>query len=123
MQKLTSAQLASLSVKLDDEEARVHAAAGSGSSPLAPLISPEPGDQTDVADREIQERQADAMLEHYRTQLADIAAARVRMAQGIYGTCTGCGDPIVFARLSAYPTAKRCTDCQHEHERLHATSY
>jgi len=119
---LTSSQLAALTGKLDEEEARVHAAVGAGTSPLAPLDQREPGDQTDVADYEIGERQADAMLEHYRMQLDDIAATRARMAGGDFGTCVDCGQPIPFERLAAYPTAKRCADCQHKHERLYAAS-
>jgi RNA polymerase-binding transcription factor DksA len=62
------------------------------------------------------------MLEHYRMQLDDIAATRARMAGGEFGTCVECRQPIPFERLAAYPTAKRCADCQHKHERLYAAS-
>lgn len=50
----------------------------------------------------------------------DIAAARRRIAAGTYGICTDCGAEIGYARLRAYPTAKRCIGCQQEHERKRA---
>jgi len=59
------------------------------------------------------------MPDHYRMQLADIAAARARMQRGQYGNCIDCQQPIPFSRLQAYPTAKRCTACQRRHEHLY----
>lgn len=47
----------------------------------------------------------------------DIIAARRRLAAGTYGVCIECGDAIGYRRLLAYPTAKRCIECQREHER------
>lgn len=49
-------------------------------------------------------------------ELQDVEAALRRMHEGRYGTCLGCGDPIAFERLRAYPTAKRCRRCQARHE-------
>ncbi|GAA4341477.1 hypothetical protein GCM10023144_42390 [Pigmentiphaga soli] len=49
--------------------------------------------------------------------LRDVAAARARIAAGTYGQCVNCGDDIEYARLLAYPTAKRCLSCQEVHER------
>ena len=45
-------------------------------------------------------------------ELRDILAAERRMAAGTYGVCIDCDEPIPYARLAAYPTAKRCLDCQ-----------
>jgi DnaK suppressor protein len=45
-------------------------------------------------------------------ELQDVEAALARMAQGAYGACVNCGEPIPFERLSAHPTAKRCQPCQ-----------
>ncbi|WP_035883496.1 TraR/DksA family transcriptional regulator [Cupriavidus metallidurans] len=116
MNALTSAQFATLAAMLDAEDARARAALGTGASPRAPLERQDPGDKTDVADREIGQRQADVMREHYRVELEDIAAARGRMTLGSYAICRECEEPIPFERLQAYPTAKRCMDCQREHE-------
>ncbi len=59
------------------------------------------------------ERQTEfAMNEHETAELGDIDAALERIQAGTYGTCTDCGAVIAPARLNAYPTAKRCIDCQ-----------
>lgn len=46
----------------------------------------------------------------------DIDAAQHRILSGTYGRCLDCSDPIPFERLDAYPTAKRCLECQARHE-------
>ena len=59
------------------------------------------------------ERQTEfAINEHETAELGDIDAALERIDAGTYGQCTDCGVTIPPARLSAYPTAKRCIDCQ-----------
>ena len=59
------------------------------------------------------ERQTEfAINEHETAELGDIEAAMERVDAGTYGQCTDCGVTIPPARLSAYPTAKRCIDCQ-----------
>lgn len=55
-------------------------------------------------------------LTTYRGDLNDrieqIRAAQERLAQGTYGTCQRCGQPIAQARLDAIPWAAYCIDCQ-----------
>jgi DnaK suppressor protein len=59
------------------------------------------------------ERQTEfAINEHKTAELGDIDASLERIDAGTYGQCTDCGVIIPPARLSAYPTAKRCIDCQ-----------
>ncbi|PVE08009.1 TraR/DksA C4-type zinc finger protein [Limnohabitans sp. Rim28] len=59
------------------------------------------------------ERQTEfAINEHETAELGDIDAALERMDAGTYGQCTDCGVTIPPERLNAYPTAKRCIDCQ-----------
>lgn len=60
-----------------------------------------------------------AMNEHETAELGEIDAALERYQAGTYGNCTDCGIGIPPARLSAYPTAKRCIGCQSlsEHHR------
>jgi RNA polymerase-binding transcription factor DksA len=43
--------------------------------------------------------------------LADVFAALRRVADGTYGRCLACGDPIAIARLHALPEASHCIDC------------
>ena len=49
-------------------------------------------------------------------ELRDIHAAQARLAAGTYGVCIDCGVAVPYARLVAYPTAKRCLGCQQIHE-------
>ncbi|MFA5521456.1 MAG: TraR/DksA family transcriptional regulator [Castellaniella sp.] len=49
-------------------------------------------------------------------EVRDIVAAEQRLESSQYGECIDCGRNIRFARLDAYPTAKRCYQCQVEHE-------
>jgi RNA polymerase-binding transcription factor DksA len=49
-------------------------------------------------------------------ELREVNAARGRLAEGQYGVCIECGVDILPARLEAYPTALRCTDCQAQAE-------
>ena len=53
-----------------------------------------------------------AMNEHETAELGDIEAALERLDAGTYGHCTDCGVNIPPARVNAYPSAKRCIDCQ-----------
>jgi len=50
------------------------------------------------------------------TEMADIEQALARMHVQTYGACVDCGGAIGLKRLQAYPTAKRCRDCQETHE-------
>src|SRR5215831_7028700 len=52
-----------------------------------------------------------ATLAFEREHLADIDAALARLADGSYGTCQACGQPIGAARLAARPAARTCIGC------------
>jgi RNA polymerase-binding protein DksA len=49
-------------------------------------------------------------------ELAEVEAALVRIANGSYGTCSDCGEPIGWPRLNAQPMADRCIACQEKLE-------
>lgn len=49
-------------------------------------------------------------------EIRDVEASLERIKNGIYGTCIECNDKIALDRLEAYPTAKRCINCQSRHE-------
>ena len=53
----------------------------------------------------------DALDQELRAEIAAIEAALARLADGVYGLCTMCGEEIEAARLAAVPTAPRCLDC------------
>jgi RNA polymerase-binding protein DksA len=50
------------------------------------------------------------------SELTDVEAALARIADGGYGTCADCGEPIGWPRLNAQPTAQRCITCQEKLE-------
>jgi len=52
-----------------------------------------------------------ALLGEARDQLAAIARAADRLADGSYGSCERCGLPIGAERLAARPAATACVRC------------
>lgn len=85
---------------------------------LIELLGREPGDSGDVsladALADLNILRADRQIH----ELRDIEAAFGRMRAGVFGICTECGAEIPAQRLLAYPTAKRCLDCQQRREQL-----
>jgi DnaK suppressor protein len=52
-----------------------------------------------------------ALIDQAREHLAQIDAALRRVAEGRYGVCERCGQPIAEARLAARLTASTCIRC------------
>lgn len=61
-----------------------------------------------------------ASIDRHVQEIRDIDAALMRIADGSYGECCDCREPIAIKRLEAYPTARRCVACQEVHERTFA---
>ena len=57
-----------------------------------------------------------ASAERHSTALADTTAALEKIADGRYGVCETCGEAVGYARLLAYPSARRCLACQKSKE-------
>jgi RNA polymerase-binding protein DksA len=77
----------------------------------------------DVGDQSVADALADLELtaiDRHIQELRDIEAARVRIKERLFGSCCDCGAEIGYDRLLAYPTAKRCLDCQRQRERVYA---
>jgi DnaK suppressor protein len=55
--------------------------------------------------------QQKALMLQAEKHLAEIADAQARVAQGRYGVCEQCGQPISAARLDARPVARTCIVC------------
>ena len=92
----------------------------SGEQHRIDLLNNEPGD---TGDESIANALSDfnvAILDRHIQGMRDIEAALQRIKEGEYGVCIDCGDDIDFARLQAYPTAKRCIVCQEKREREYA---
>jgi RNA polymerase-binding protein DksA len=83
------------------------------------------GRVTDSGDQAVADALADldaAIIDRQVKELRDIDAAQARMRSGSYGVCIDCGQDIGFERLRAYPTAKRCIQCQTKRETRFAHS-
>ncbi len=57
-----------------------------------------------------------SMTDHAQS-LNDVERSLESIASGRYGECSDCGCHISYARLTANPTATRCTPCQSQHEK------
>jgi len=91
--------------------------AGSGDDRVVGLRNriAESGDEWGVADGLAELDLAE--VRHTLRELTQVDAALARMRDGTYGECIDCGVDIAPARLAVYPTAVRCVDCQHAHEK------
>lgn len=81
------------------------------------------GSVTDLGDDSVADMLADLEASHVDRQVnevRDVDAALARIKSGEYGVCIDCGENIVFKRLQAYPTAKRCIQCQEQREKHYA---
>ncbi len=58
-----------------------------------------------------------SMSTNDRQLLESIDAALQRIADGAYGKCIHCGEPILEKRLEAVPWARHCLRCQDLNER------
>jgi RNA polymerase-binding protein DksA len=85
---------------------------------LIELMGREPGDSGDVsladAVADLNILRADRQIH----ELRDIDSAFARMKAGDFGICVDCEANIPAKRLLAYPTAKRCMNCQERREQL-----
>jgi len=52
-------------------------------------------------------------------ELGDVEAALTRVAEGVYGLCLDCQEPISYERLDKIPSAARCRNCQERYEKTH----
>ena len=55
--------------------------------------------------------EVEALAGNLRESLTDVEAALVKLDNGTFGVCEGCGQPIAPDRLEAKPAARLCMDC------------
>ncbi len=80
------------------------------------IMAGRPSDMLDAALAEMTLAADYAVVRQDVQDVRDIIAARRRLAAGTYGVCVDCSEDIGYARLEAYPTAKRCIGCQRARE-------
>ncbi len=73
----------------------------------------------DAGDESVADLLADvnlAIIDHHINDIRDVERSLNRIRDRTYGVCVSCQEPIVAARLEAYPTANRCHQCQSRRE-------
>ena len=121
MSSLTAEQRQALIHLLEQREAQLGAEirAARRAADERDVASREAADRGDEAAVQIQSGIDHAEFERDVRELLDIELARSRLAEGSYGDCLDCGDPIGYLRLQAQPAAQRCAACQAAFERTH----
>jgi len=87
---------------------------------LTDLLGHEPGDSGDISLADSLSDLNIARVDRQIHELRDIETALGRIRNGSLGQCIDCGEGIEYQRLLAYPTAKRCLNCQQKHEQGYA---
>jgi len=74
-------------------------------------------DQADLGATTFERDHEMSVLNSERDKLAQIDRALARIADGTYGVCESCGQPIGKLRLMAFPRATLCMTCKQREER------
>lgn len=68
-------------------------------------------DEEDKSFERLEDEVLSALSHSDRMEITRIEAALARIAEGSYGRCAECDEPIAPARLEAMPDAVLCLDC------------
>jgi RNA polymerase-binding transcription factor DksA len=125
MVDLSEAQLQTIEDRLTDREVELQARVRAAREQAAERPSAQGPQVEDLAEEG--EQRFRTGIEHVelirdQEELAAIAEARARIADGSYGECVDCGRAISFQRLVAQPIAKRCIADQEAWEKKHDTT-
>ena len=74
-------------------------------------------DQADLGAKTFEREHELALTHNSRELLRQTEQALARIAEGTYGACDSCGEPIGKARLQAFPRATLCVTCKQREER------
>jgi len=83
-----------------------------------PFTNPDRLNDNAATDREASEEsdhdRVSALIGELNSKIAEIDQALIRIAEGSYGYCSGCGNLIDTDRLNILPTATLCLPCEHK---------
>lgn len=125
MSELSAAQLQQIQTRLVDREAELQTRVRTAKEEAAnrpSALGPQVDDLGELGEQRFSTGIEHVELLRDQEELAEIAEARTRMADGRYGECVDCGQPIAFERLLAQPIAKRCIADQEAWEKKHDTT-
>jgi RNA polymerase-binding transcription factor DksA len=106
---LSESTLSDLRASLEQERSDLRARLGE----MGMLSGGESFDQNfaDSSQVTAERGEVEALAGNLRESLNDVEAALVKLDNGTFGVCEGCGQPIPPARLEAKPAAKLCMEC------------
>ena len=113
---LTTSQIAELRGRLETLTQEIESALSASSDAERPVDLDEPIGRLSRIDAIQQQKMAKASRARLQARLPAIRAAQSRLAQGTYGDCALCDDPIGYGRLAARPETPLCMPCQSERE-------
>ena len=117
----TKAEVDEVIADLHDDRARVVRTLTAQEAELAGLMR-DAGDgaghdQADMGATSFERDQELTVVNNEREKLAQIDRALARIADGTYGICESCGNPIGKGRAMAFPRATLCLTCKQREER------
>lgn len=117
----TVEELATVQADLEAERDRLRGEVDEVDADLASLMN-DPGegagdDQADVGAATMEREQELSIAKNAHDMLVQTEHALERIAQGGYGICENCGEPIGKGRLMAFPRATLCMRCKQREER------
>jgi RNA polymerase-binding protein DksA len=74
-------------------------------------------DQADAGTKTFEREQEMSLAANSRDLLDQVQRALSRIADGTYGVCESCGNPVGKGRLQAFPRATLCVSCKQRQER------
>jgi RNA polymerase-binding protein DksA len=74
-------------------------------------------DQADAGSKTFEREQELSIANNRRDLLVQMERAMERLDKGTYGHCESCAQPIMKARLQAFPSATLCVRCKQREER------
>lgn len=115
---MTKKFLKEITKKLQEEEVLLEAKIGrtveaKTGEASADSLFPSYGDKEDENAAEVATFEANLAVEGSLEQAyRDVKDALAKVANGTYGMCETCGQPIAIERLQAFPTARQCLKCK-----------
>ena len=117
----SQAELEDVCSELEAEAERLGDELNSAAEELADLLRDSGDgagdDQADAGSKTFEREHEISLANNTRDMLAQTKRALASIANGTYGVCEGCGQPIGKARLLAFPRATLCVSCKQKEER------
>jgi RNA polymerase-binding transcription factor DksA len=117
----TPAELAQVRAALEGHDQRLGGEISQAESGLADLLRDSGDgagdDQADAGAKTFEREQEISLANNSREMLLQSERALARIADGTYGVCESCGNPIGKLRLQVFPRATLCMTCKQRQER------